>query len=294
MKKILLGLIMLVTAATMNAQVELQQVLEEFDISHYGTVDELFEKDPLHRMIGLDDLFLLRHQSHIAPNADYDYSYYYHFYDADCNLYKRLKEIDDGFSYEVKYIARNVFTTDGKICRLVGKYEYIPSPVEGPGGSEFRGLQIIDEDGKVLQEITWDDKYGRYVDLVLIKVGNKYKLLLYTQNSIFYNDDSMGYEIYYYVHIYSCPGNGETTTSVQNVPAKVKRNAYPNPATDLVTLPYDANGTTSMKIYDMQGKLVERKFLDKSKQELQLNVKNYPSGMYFFEVNGESNSFIVE
>ena len=49
-----------------------------------------------------------------------------------------------------------------------------------------------------------------------------------------------------------------------------------------------------MKIYDMQGKLVERKFLDNNKQELQLNVKDYPSGMYFFEVNGESNSFVVE
>ena len=81
---------------------------------------------------------------------------------------------------------------------------------------------------------------------------------------------------------------------MENVPAKVKRNAYPNPATDLVTLPYDANGATSMKIYDMQGKLVERKFLDENKQELQLNVKDYPSGMYFSEVNGESNSFIVE
>ena len=291
MKKILLGLLLLATAATINAQIELQQVLEEFSIARsINNNIHALEDDPLHRMVGLDDLFLLRHQPH-DNGGDYDDSYIYHFYDADCNLYKRLKEIDDGFMYEVKYIARNVFTTDGKICRFVGKYEYIP---DGYGGTEFRALQIIDEDGKVLQEITWDDKYGRYEDLELIKVGNKYKLLLYTVNYISHNDDSMGYDKYYYVHIYSCPGNGETTTSVQNVPAKVKRNAYPNPATDLVTLPYDANGSTSMKIYDMQGKLVERKFLDKNKQELQLNVKNYTSGMYFFEVNGESNSFIVE
>ena len=174
----------------------------------------------------------------------------------------------------------------------MGKYEYIP---DGYGGTEFRALQIIDEDGKVLQEITWDDKYGRYEDLELIKVGNKYKLLLYTEKSIYYNDDSMSSDYYHYVHIYSCPGNGSNdSTSVQNVPIKPKRNAYPNPATEIVTLPYNANGATSMKIYDMQGKLVERKFLDKTKQELQLNVKNYTSGMYFFEVNGESNSFIVE
>ena len=294
MKKILLGLLLLATAATINAQIELQQVLEEFSIARYtnNNNDYAFEDDPLHRMVGLDDLFLLRYHPH-DNGGDYDYSYHYHFYDADCNLYKRLKEIDDGFSYDVKYIARNVFTTDGKICRFVGKYEHIHIP-DGYGGTEFRALQIIDEDGKVLQEITWDDKYGSYEDLELIKVGNKYKLLLYTVNYIFHNDDSMGYDTYYYVHIYSCPGNGETSTSVENVSAKVKRNAYPNPATDLVTLPYDANGATSMKIYDMQGKLVERKFLDKNKQELQLNVKNYTSGMYFFEVNGESNSFIVD
>ena len=113
----------------------------------------------------------------------------------------------------------------------------------------------------------------------LIKIADTYKFVI---------------EVPHATYIYSCPGNGEISTSVENVPAKVKRNAYPNPANELVTLPYEANGATSMKIYDMQGKLVERKFLDKNKQELQLNVKDYPSGMYFFEVNGESNSFVVE
>ena len=279
----------------MSAQIELQQVLEELGLRYdYSATDYAFELDYTNnRMIGLDDLFLLRYQNHDIHNGDRDYSYYYHFYDADCNLYKRLKEIDDDFYYAVHYIARNVFTTDGKICRFVSKNEYIPSDLV-PGSYKFLAFQIIDEDGKVIQEITWDNKYGSCQNVELIKVGNKYKLLLHTENRIFLNDDSMGYESYDYVHIYSCPGNGETTTSVENVPAKVKRNAFPNPATDVVTLPYDANGATSMKIYDMQGKLVERKFLDKNKQELQLNVKNYTSGMYFFEVNGESNSFIVD
>ena len=290
MKKILLGLIMLATAATMTAQVVLQQVLEEFS-GHDNSVfsESVFDRDPLHRMIGLDDLFLLRYQNHDIHNGDRDYSYYYHFYDADCNLYKRLKEIDDGFFYVVHYITRNVFTTDGKICRLVRKNAY-----SDYGGYNFLGFQIIDEDGKVIQEITWDNKYGSCQKVELIKVGNKYKLLLSTECQTNWNAETMGCDTYYYVLVYSCPGNGETTTSVENVPMKVKRNAYPNPASDLVTLPYDANGATSMNIYDMQGKLVERKFLDKTKQELQLNVKNYTSGMYFFEVNGESYSFIVE
>ena len=277
MKKILLGLLLLATSATINAQIELQQVLEGFI---YEGIDNGFNENPLHaRMFGLDDLFLLTY--------DYtdEYPYCYHFYDADCNLYRRLREVDDEFVRTVYHIARNVFTTDGTICRLARKDKYTPHSGSGPGpgmmGSyEFLGIQIIDEDGKIIQEITWDDQYGECERSELIKVGNKYKLLLFTRNA--------------YVRIYSCPGNGETSTSVENVSAKVKRNAYPNPATDVVTLPYDANGATSMKIYDMQGKLVERKFLDKNKQELQLNVKNYTSGMYFFEVNGESNSFIVD
>ena len=277
MKKILLGLVMLATAATMNAQIELQVVLEGFI---YEGIDNGFNENPLHaRMFGLDDLFLL------TNDYNDEYPYYYHFYDADCNLYKRLKEVDDEFVHRVYHIARNVFTTDGTICRLARKDKYTPNPGSGPGSGgmgtfEFLGIQIIDEDGKIIQEITWDDQYGECERSELIKVGNKYKLLLFTKNA--------------YVRIYSCPGNGETSTSVENVSAKVKRNAYPNPATDIVTLPYDASGSTSMNIYDMQGKLVERKFLDKSKQELQLNVKDYPSGMYFFEVNGESNSFIVD
>ena len=275
MKKILLGLIMLVTAATINAQVELQQVLEEFSGTYYKHDEEVFKNEHLNRIVGLDDLFLLRYQAHDIPNNG-GYSYYYHFYDADCNLYKRLKECD--YYYNLHYIARNVFTPDGEICRLVSKQ-----------GSATFDFQIIDEEGKVIQEITLDEKYGRYEDLELIKVGNKYKLLVYTH----YDVKSTGYN-YYYVHIYSCPGNGESLTSVENVSANTKRHAFPNPATDIVILPYEVKTATSMKIYDMQGKLVERKFLDKNKQELQLNVKDYPSGMYFFEVNGESNSFIVE
>ena len=173
--------------------------------------------------------------------------------------YRSTLNISDAYGC---IIAENIFTNDGAIC-YVAPY------------NDRSGYMLINETGITISTIP---HYGM---LVLKKVDGQYKLFV---------ADEKGGKTY----VYSCPGNGEVTTSVENVPAKVKRNAYPNPASDLVILPYDANGATSMKIYDMQGKLVERKFLDKNKQELQLNVKNYPTGMYFFEVNGESNSFIVE
>lgn len=291
MKKILLGFIMLVTAATMNAQVKLEYVLEGYGL--LGAVrnsgresypdDEKVLNDI--NIIGLDDFFLLQNLS------DGTYS----CFNAEGELHVNLKYMSDDTvdAYEVIAIARNVFTTDGKICRLVKAYEAISDgSLAGNYYYVDRGIYIIDEDGNTIQKLTSDqnnvDEF--YVGALLIKVANQYKLLIEEYYYRYNTNENSGE----YVYVYSCPGNGETTTSVENVPEKVKRNAYPNPATDLVTLPYDANGATSMKIYDMQGKLVERKFLDKNKQELQLNVKDYPSGMYFFEVNGESNSFIVE
>ena len=208
--------------------------------------------------------------SYSSVNRYYGMEDYYVVLDPNVEC---TKIYDKDFSYVCTadaypyIIAKNIFTTNNEICYLTTRGE---------------NLKICNQDGVVLNEFAGGDSG---LPPFLKQIGNEYKLVMLSWNAA-----AEAYETY----IYSCPGNGETTTSVENVPAKAKRNAYPNPATDLVTLPYDANGTTSMKIYDMQGKLVERKFLDKTKQELQLNVKNYPTGMYFFEVNGESNSFIVE
>ena len=242
MKKILLGLIMLATAATMSAQIELEHVFE-------GS-NECYKKYEF-TSYGVDDLIFIRGN---------DYKLY--VYNADFSFYG---------AYDADYlVTRNIFTTDNKICFVK---------------QERNKITIFDENNKIVNELILDERLTE-IEYCVAKIGNQYKFMITG-----WIDDNASNQVTY---IYSCPGNGETTTSVENVPAKVKRNAYPNPATDLVTLPYDANDATSMKIYDMQGKLVERKFLDKSKQELQLNVKDYPTGMYFFEVNGESNSFIVE
>lgn len=262
MKKILLGLVLLLTTATMSAQVELEK-----------TVADCSAALPAIQFVGMDNYFVLRDMD----GKDYGDSggyYQYYIYNENMDLVKTLR---GAVSDRIIALTKNVFTTDGKFCYIT--YD------------EETKITIFDEDHKTLLLIPNVDKwhfkqYYYYYGSsdankahCIRKISNEYKLFIPIEGGI---------------SIYSCPGNGETSTSVENVPAKIKRNAYPNPATDLVTLPYEANGATSMKIYDMQGKLVERKFLDKSKQELQLNVKNYPTGMYFFEVNGESNSFVVE
>lgn len=240
-KKILLGLMMLTTAATMSAQLALRQ--EHYFDGRMSLCNKLY-------VVGLDDMYLIRGNDSL-----------FHIYDSDYSLVHT-------FPQEPQIVAKNVFTEDGKIC-------VVNVTNENDWWNTYR-IEILKEDGECIQGWGFENQHPI---VSLIKIADTYKFVI---------------ELPHETYIYSCPGNGEATTSVENVPAKVKSNAYPNPANDLVTLPYDANGATSMKIYDMQGKLVERKFLDKNKQELQLNVKDYPSGMYFFEVNGESNSFVVE
>ena len=240
-KKILLGLIMLTTAATMSAQLALRQ--EHYFDGRMSLCNKLY-------VVGLDDMYLIRGNDSL-----------FHIYDSDYSLVHT-------FPQEPQIVAKNVFTEDGKIC-------VVNVTNENDLWNTYR-IEILKEDGECIQGWGFENQHPI---VSLIKIADTYKFVI---------------ELPHETYIYSCPGNGEATTSVENVPAKVKRNAYPNPANELVTLPYEANGATSMKIYDMQGKLVERKFLDKNKQELQLNVKDYPSGMYFFEVNGESNSFVVE
>ncbi|MBO5673052.1 MAG: T9SS type A sorting domain-containing protein [Paludibacteraceae bacterium] len=244
MKKILLGLVMLVTAATMNAQIELEHVFNGWICVNEDDSDDQYYLKSVYANYN--------YANKVVEIYNSDFSLRSSFYCEDTNSL---------------LIAENIFTADGAICYVVEKKGEI---------------KIVHENGTIIKNISLPEGEGYHY---IHQIGGVYKYIIAWY--IYSGDGDKTY-------IYSCPGNGEVTTSVENVPAKVKRNAYPNPASDLVILPYDANGATSMKIYDMQGKLVERKFLDKNKQELQLNVKDYPSGMYFFEVNGESNSFIVE
>lgn len=249
MKKILLGLVMLVTAATMNAQIELEHVFEGWIM--------------LNEDMELDRNMWLKNSTYAIDNTNG-----VDIYNADFSYRTTLEGVD---AYTL--LAENIFTTDGAICYVKADYD-------------AEKISIIDENNTIIATIFTENDLGYFF---LRKVGEQYKFIVVDE---IYNNLTGTYV--YKTYIYSCPGNGEATTSVENVHAKVKRNAYPNPASDLVTLPYEVDGATSMKIYDMQGKLVERKFLDESKQELQLDIKDYTSGMYFFEVNGESNSFIVK
>lgn len=97
----------------------------------------------------------------------------------------------------------------------------------------------------------------------------------------------------YTTEVYSCGGNYSGIAS--NEPANMLP-PYPNPATSIVNLPYEIpQGTTSeMKIFNLNGQLIEVKQLGSHFNNIQLNVDHYAAGIYIYEYNGNKGKFIVQ
>jgi len=93
--------------------------------------------------------------------------------------------------------------------------------------------------------------------------------------------------------IYSCGGS---VTRIAESKGKNSTNAYPNPATSFINLSYELNNgeTSTMNIYDINGRLIEQKPIGYHFKNLELNVSNYKTGTYIYEYNGKSNRFVVQ
>jgi hypothetical protein len=62
-----------------------------------------------------------------------------------------------------------------------------------------------------------------------------------------------------------------------------------NPSNNTLNLYNIENGTTksSLKVYDMMGKIVYQTLLDNFQTNIQLTVPNIKTGLYFVEINNE-------
>lgn len=69
--------------------------------------------------------------------------------------------------------------------------------------------------------------------------------------------------------------------------------AYPNPATFNVTIPYSAKTVQTMAIYNIEGKLIEQHQLQPSNDNIVIDVTRMPAGIYIYRVGGASGKFNV-
>ncbi|MGB3779778.1 MAG: T9SS type A sorting domain-containing protein [Tunicatimonas sp.] len=64
--------------------------------------------------------------------------------------------------------------------------------------------------------------------------------------------------------------------------------AYPNPASDAVTISSEASGNVELKIYDTLGKVMESVPLSGGPHDTVINVADYGSGVYLYMLVGEN------
>lgn len=136
---------------------------------------------------------------------------------------------------------------------------------------------MYDSNGNIIKN--WGaDVYVEY-DMEIIH-QNKFRFWVYNETT----GDS-------YTEIYSIDGY----ESVKNVRATSFGHAYPNPARNTISLPYNLNKgeQAEMLIYDVNGKMIEKKTIDSTFDKILLNVESYTPGIYFYSVNGVSHKFVV-
>ncbi len=67
---------------------------------------------------------------------------------------------------------------------------------------------------------------------------------------------------------------------------------YPNPAKDVIKLSAVDNQPSTLKIYNVSGAIIDE--IDFNYNEIEINVSEYKSGIYYIEANGKTIRFIKE
>lgn len=222
-----------------------------------------------------------------TPTIDY-YTYFntetkqVRLYKEDYFLYKSINIVPPvGYSILGVYLySKDIATTDGKITFFI---QFNNPDVISTNPNSYSSLRLYNEDGVIVK----DFGYAYISSQSFHRISNNaYRLSIMRY--------IMPTPVTYETDIYSLPG-----TAPVGIISQEYNNSnifpYPNPANSTITLPYKLNqGETSvMRIYNLNGQLIENKQIDFIFDEILLNVSNYTKGVYFYEVNGKSNKFIV-
>ncbi|MCL2649978.1 MAG: T9SS type A sorting domain-containing protein [Candidatus Azobacteroides sp.] len=198
-------------------------------------------------------------------------------YNEDYSLYKAITITPptNYSTFSISNVSKNFVTTDNKITFLVAFYSSSAEP------NLRYAVKLYDENGTIVKDFGYTG--STYSTSFHKTSNNKCRL------SILKNIDGA-----YITDIYSLPGTPPLGVTDQK--ANEFQSPYPNPANSVITLPYQLKqGEMSvMRIYNLNGQLVETKQIDSVFDKILLNVSGYTKGMYLYDVNGVSNRFIVD
>ena len=221
-------------------------------------------------------------------------TYSMHFYDENFN------ELSP-FIYNIPYLkgyniysfaisnATKHFFNDDDNWEYIVQYQWTDSLrnvlKNGSSGSTYKNqeyrLVVYKEDGSIYYDFGTSAS-SFYISTSLHKVGDTYRM--YVDRYIYDEEDDAAR----YYDIYQIDKNSSTGLHIIERLA----NAYPNPASSEINLPVEGN-SRYIKIIDLSGRIIQT--CPVSGEEIyQLNVSNYPSGVYFYEAGGKAKSFIVK
>ncbi len=199
-----------------------------------------------------------------------------------------IRNVEDAENVNITYVTKDLLSTDGKMCFIVvarfGNNAPIAPGQEQEQTKPYYKVWIYNENGIIIKD--FETNFDSNARPHCVSLNNINYLVLVSE----YWDDQLSEEIVNY-YIYSLPN---ASTAMSSVSAKKMAPAYPNPANDMVNLPYESKQTSSMFIYNSKGDQIERKHIAAGTGEVQLDVKDYPAGVYFYETNGVSSTFIVK
>ncbi|MBQ4442419.1 MAG: T9SS type A sorting domain-containing protein [Bacteroidales bacterium] len=191
----------------------------------------------------------------------------------------------------IRCLGKHLINTDDKIEFLVSaSFGYV-------GHDDIFGGDVVYSVGRYL--IINEDKEIVYVfdrslsldpksNFSISKIGNQ--LVLIT----FESDYTEGGHSYW--NIYSLGGNYNPGTMVTYTRMGDYPNPYPNPTQNTITLPYTLHPgeTTQLKVFNINGQLMETFNIGGDFDKILLNVNDYPKGTYIYTYNGVSKKFVVQ
>lgn len=215
-------------------------------------------------------------------NSGYKYCYYnmtsrqLKLYNTNHSIFNSITIPNTTGTYTIMAVTSDLPITDN-LFNSDNLLEFTVRLDDGSGNPVIYG--VINENGSLIGGITPGISYP---DFKIINISGLYKLKIQ-------HDDSC--------YIYSLPGSmpcdacGGPTGIIKNSNSNSTPNAFPNPTSDQINIPYtfpNNEKTGKVIIYDINGKMIKEFKVDNTFDNLILDTQEFSAGTYYYNLTTNS------
>ena len=261
MKKILL-LVFLLSTVFANAQITLLHTFEKESVSACAPTI-------------VEDIGMYYYMTDSTDESTIHHYPTYYFYDSEFNLYWSFQFEFGRYENISLFPTKHLIDNDDELEFFITEYQ---SGISHTSTHSF----IMAEDGTTIYDFGFGYESNSF-EFVLM--NNEIRLL---RNVSYYDLGLYTSEL----EVYGTRGN----YSAEEFQLVSCSTAYPNPARNNITLPYELKEIekATMSIYNLNGQLIECIEIGSHSNQVQLNVNDYVPGIYIYEYKGRNNRFIVQ